>query len=84
MVYNKKDLAGRFSMYDFRVFGHGKGKLPPEVESFKVNRKEDCRRFYFSWNKSDRATGYIIHWGVKRDQLKNASMVMNESRIFQS
>ena len=77
-ITNLKNMNGKFSMYDFRVFGHGKGRLPSKVTDFAAKRKEDRRRFDFSWNKADHATGYIIRWGVKKDQLKNATMVMSD------
>ena len=78
-ITNLKNMDGKFSMYDFRVFGHGKGKRPSKVKNFAIIRQEDQRRFYFRWDKSDHATGYIIRWGVKKDQLKNATMVMGDT-----
>ena len=78
-IVNAKDMEGKFSMYDFRVFGHGKGKAPKAVETFNARRKEDRRRFDFSWEKVDGATGYVINWGVKQDKLKNTTMVMGEN-----
>jgi lysophospholipase L1-like esterase/dienelactone hydrolase len=78
-ITNQKNLDGKFSMYDFRVFGHEKGKLPKKVTGFVAKRKDDRRRFDFNWNKADLATGYIIRWGVKKNQLKNATMIMSNN-----
>lgn len=79
-ITNKKELDGKFSLYDFRVFGHGKGKAPKQVARFEVKRQDDRRRFRFSWEKVDGATGYIIRWGVN-GKLNNATMVMGDTSL---
>ncbi|GHT11432.1 endo-1,4-beta-xylanase [Bacteroidia bacterium] len=81
-ITNSRNITdGKFSLYDFRVFGHGKGKAPETVSGLKITRKEDRRRFQFNWDKAGGATGYIINWGVKKDQLKNTSMVMDATEL---
>ncbi|GAB6012245.1 family 43 glycosylhydrolase [Viscerimonas tarda] len=81
-ITNSQNIKeGKFSLYDFRVFGNGKGKAPKAVTNFKATREEDRRRIEFSWDKVEGATGYIINWGVKKDQLKNASMVMDATTL---
>jgi lysophospholipase L1-like esterase/dienelactone hydrolase len=77
-ITNKKNLDGKFSLYDFRVFGHGNGSLPQQVSGFAAKRKDDRRRFDFTWDKAEHATGYIIRWGVKKDELKNTTMIMGD------
>jgi len=74
-ITNARKMNGKFSMYDFRVFGKGNGKQPKETASVKVDRKEDKRRFSLTWDKVDGVTGYIVKWGIKKDQLKNSEMV---------
>lgn len=79
-IANVKDMQGSFSLYDLRVFGHGQGKAPKHTPKLQVDRdKDDTRIFRFSWDKVDGANGYILRWGVKPDQLKNAVMVYDNS-----
>lgn len=82
-ITNSLDINnyGKFSLYDFRIFGRGKGKAPKTVPDLTVTRKDDRRRIQFNWNKVDGATGYIIHWGVKKDHLKNTHMVMDTDEL---
>jgi hypothetical protein len=80
-ITNARKMEGRFSMYDFRVFGRGGGKTPPAVPYFQAVRKEDRRRFDFSWTNAAGATGYILRWGVKKGQLHNAVMVMDKNTL---
>ncbi|GAB6012246.1 family 43 glycosylhydrolase [Viscerimonas tarda] len=81
-ITNSQNIKeGKFSLYDFRVFGNGKGKAPKAVTNFKATREEDRRRIEFSWDKVEGATGYIVNWGVKKSQLKNASMVMDATTL---
>lgn len=81
-ITNAKDIVeGKFSMFDFRVFGNGKGKAPQKVSNFKAQRKDDRRRFQFTWDKVEGATGYIINWGVNKDYLKNSTMVVGDNQV---
>lgn len=80
-ITNTKDMEGKFSMFGFRVFGHGKGKAPQKVSNFVAKRKDDRRRFQFTWDKVDGATGYIINWGVGKDALKNTTMIMGDNQL---
>jgi hypothetical protein len=80
-ITNAREMPGKFSISGFRIFGNGGGKAPKLVSNFKVTRKEDRRRFEFSWDKADNATGYIIRWGIKKDQLTNSTMVMGDNQL---
>ncbi|MDR3217678.1 MAG: family 43 glycosylhydrolase [Dysgonamonadaceae bacterium] len=80
-ITNSRNMEGEFSLYGFRVFGHGKGKAPGEVANFQATRKADRRRFSFTWDKAPGATAYILRWGVKKDQLKNAVMIMDDNKL---
>lgn len=68
-VTNQKELSGKFSIFDLRVFGFGSGKRPSEVQSVKIERGEDRRRIRLSWPQADRAQGYVLHWGVDPDEM---------------
>ncbi len=80
-IVNTRNMDGKFSMYGFRVFGHGKGSPPKAVEGFVAQRKEDRRRFEFAWDKVEGATGYIINWGVKKKLIKNSTMVVGDTKL---
>ncbi len=84
-ITNTKEMEGKFSIYDFRVFGKGNNELPKEVSKFEVLRDSDRRKITFHWEVQDNTTGYILRWGIKRDQLNNAVMVFEnqfEGRFF--
>lgn len=85
-ITNTKDMDGKFSMYGFRVFGHADVPLPNAVQSLSVQRDEaDSRTIRLKWNAQKGAQGYILRWGVKKDQLHNAVMVYDtefEGRFF--
>ncbi len=80
-ITNAKNMEGKFSIYDFRVFGNGKGEKTQPVKQFIAKRNTDRRRFDFSWAKVENASGYIIHWGVKKDKLENETMIMNDNKL---
>ncbi|MDL2262608.1 1,4-beta-xylanase, partial [Bacteroidales bacterium OttesenSCG-928-I21] len=85
-ITNTKDMDGKFSLSGFRVFGNGKGEKPESVSNFVVQRdKDDTRIFRFHWDKQEKATGYILRWGVKPEQLHNEVMIFDnqyEGRFF--
>ena len=60
-ITNTQNLLGKFSLYDFRVFGKGKGDLPNVVSNIKVLKTEDPRRYNISWQRQKEATGYIVN-----------------------
>lgn len=79
-IKNTKEVDGKFSLYDLRVFGNGQGKAPQESANIVVERnKKDTRIIKLDWDKTDGATGYIVRWGIKENQLKNAKMVYENS-----
>ena len=75
-ITNMKDMSGKFSLSDFRVFGKGNGNPPAGVPNIDITREDDRRRIIFKWNEQANTTGYIIRWGVKKDKLNNATMVL--------
>lgn len=75
-VVNKKDMSGKFSISDIRLFGNGNGKTPAKVENVSVVRNLPDRRIIcLTWNPVPDATGYIVRWGVTQDGLHNSAMV---------
>ncbi|WP_231496785.1 family 43 glycosylhydrolase [Prevotella sp. 10(H)] len=81
-IKNTKDMEGKFSISDFRVFGHGQGESPAEVSNLRVFRnKHDKRIINLGWDKVENATGYIIRWGVNKDYLKNATMIYSDTHF---
>ena len=79
-IVNTKDMEGSFSLYDLRIFGHGQGKAPKNIPKLRVDRdKNDSRIIRLTWDRVNDANGYIIRWGVKPNQLKNAVMVYDNS-----
>lgn len=85
-IVNTKDMSGVFSLFDLWVFGNGLGNAPQKVPVLQVERdNKDTRIIRFGYDKVDDANGYIIHWGVKPGQLKNAVMIYDntfEGRFF--
>lgn len=70
-ITNCKELSGKFSIFDLRVFGLGSGKKPSEVKSVTIQRNQDRRRIALSWPAVDRAQGYVLHWGVDPEEMYN-------------
>jgi len=61
-ITNSEKLPCKFSLYDFRVFGKGKGILPEVVTNVKaVKNAQDSRRYKISWARQKIADGYIVH-----------------------
>ena len=74
-INNAKALAGKFSLFDFRVFGTSAGELPDEVTGIRVQRETDQRRFQIQWNEQENVTGYIVRWGTQPDKLNHSTVV---------
>lgn len=87
-IRNTKEVPGKFSLHDFRIFGNGKGKLPHKVSGLQIQRDKDDKRIYhLTWNSDIKATGYIVRWGIDKNQLNYSEMVYTntfEGRFFRS
>ena len=68
-------LTGLMSVFDFRVFGNGDAPRPPAVKSLTAVRSEDPRRITVSWPSSEGADGYVLHWGVRKDEMYSSCQV---------
>jgi len=61
-ITNCEKLPGKFSLYDFRVFGKEKGELPQPVANLKIVRNpQDPRKYRLTWDYQKEATGYIVN-----------------------
>jgi hypothetical protein len=64
-----------------RVFGIGSGKLPSQVEGFKVERQADRRDAMIAWEKVPGAQGYNVLWGISPGKLYNSWMVYDKNML---
>lgn len=62
-----------------RIFGHGAGDKPAEVEGFSVERQEDQRNADLKWNEVEGAQGYHLYYGIHPDKLYNSVMIYEET-----
>ncbi|GAP71413.1 endo-1,4-beta-xylanase [Candidatus Symbiothrix dinenymphae] len=85
-ITNTKDLPGKFSLYDFRVFGKGTGKKPQQITGLTIRRNEaDPRRYSLSWDKQPNADGYIVNVSLPDGKTNQSIMVYDnqyEGGIF--
>jgi hypothetical protein len=64
-----------------RIFGHGQGNPPDQVENLKVERLKDRREANIKWETSEDAQGYNVLWGIAPDKLYNSWMVYDRSQL---
>lgn len=87
-ITNKKEIPGKFSLYDFRIFGNGLGQKPTAINGLEGQRDaKDRRRITLQWQASADAKDYILRWGVTAEKLYNATVIYDnkfEGRIFNS
>lgn len=75
-ITNKKNMEGKFSISDFRIFGKGNGEVPQTVNKITVNRAQNDKRIIrLHWEPVAGATGYVVHWGVDKEHLLNSVVV---------
>jgi xylan 1,4-beta-xylosidase len=81
-VENVRVPDGKFSVYDFRIFGIRKGKTPDEPSGFSVIRDaSDSRRATLKWTNDKSATGYVINYGPDKDKLYASYMVYDSDSV---
>jgi xylan 1,4-beta-xylosidase len=82
-IENVKVPDGKFSIYDLRIFGSRKGKVPATVDDFKVIWEDaDTRRAGLEWPKDENATGFIINYGIDKSKLYSSVMVYDTSSLM--
>jgi len=68
--------TGKFAISGLRVFGHGNGKKPSNVEGFIVLRtNKDKRSAFIKWKPNDEAFAYNIYYGTDPEKLYTSIMV---------
>lgn len=81
-IENVRVPDGKFSLYDFRVFGLRKGQTPKEVLDFSVERDvADSRRATVKWTKDKSTTGYVVNYGIDKNKLYTSYMVYGSDSV---
>ena len=81
-ITNIEMPTGRFAISGFRVFGLGHGVKPGAVEKFTATRSlTDRRKVQLNWEESLGATGYVINYGISKDQLYQSYMVYSNTSL---
>ncbi|MGZ0015972.1 family 43 glycosylhydrolase [Yeosuana sp. AK3] len=70
------------SISEFRIFGKGFEKAPKTPLNFKVEIQKDKRNANITWDKVDKAIGYVIYWGISKDKL-NLSVLIYDTPNYQ-
>ncbi len=64
-IVNNKDIDGKFSLYDLRLFGKDGHKPLGKVASHNVKRDSaDPRHITLDWTPVDGAERYVVRWGI--------------------
>lgn len=75
--------TGKFAISGLRVFGHGNGNAPAQVDQFMVLRTEkDKRSAWIKWSPVNDAYAYNIYTGTAPDKLYNCIMVYNANEYY--
>jgi hypothetical protein len=80
-INNIKTPSGKFSLYDFRVFGKSEQPLPNEVKTLNARRDDDKRTAHLSWDSVPSATGYNVRFGIAQDKLYQNYMVYDTNKL---
>lgn len=80
---NLRVPGGKFSVFDFRIFGKRKGRSPVEVTDFEIKRNEsDTRHAVVKWKGDNNATGYIVNFGTELNKLYHSVMVYEADSLM--
>lgn len=66
------------SISEFRIFGNGYEAKPNKPANFKVVREADRRNANLTWDKQEKAQGYVIYWGIAKDKLNLSALMYDE------
>lgn len=82
-IENRKVPSGKFALSGLRIFGKGKGSVPPAPKQFFVLRTElDKRSAWIKWSPVDNAYAYNIYYGTAPDKLYNCIMVHDANEYW--
>lgn len=82
-IENRKMPSGKFALCGLRIFGKGKGSVPPAPKQFFVLRTElDKRSAWIKWSPVDNAYAYNIYYGTAPDKLYNCIMVHDANEYW--
>lgn len=82
-IENRKMPSGKFALSGLRIFGEGKGSIPPAPKQFFVLRTElDKRSAWIKWSPVDNAYAYNIYYGTAPDKLYNCIMVHDANEYW--
>lgn len=72
--------GGKFGMRDLRVFGHGGGEAPAQVQGIEATRCRNDKRFGdVKWEPVEGAEGYLVRFGIAPDYL-NQTIQVNDGK----
>jgi hypothetical protein len=75
--------SGKFAISGLRVFGHGNGAKPDDVQNFIVLRTEkDKRSAFIKWKPVDNAFAYNIYYGTHPDKLYTSIMIHSNNEYW--
>jgi len=82
-IENRKVPSGKFALSGLRIFGKGKGSVPPAPKQFFVLRTElDKRSAWIKWSPVDNAYAFNIYYGTAPDKLYNCIMVHDANEYW--
>lgn len=82
-IENVRVPDGKFSVYDLRIFGIREGKVPGQINDFKVERNQaDTRKASLEWPKDNLASGYIVNYGTEINKLYTSVMVYEANSVI--
>lgn len=73
--------SGNFAISGFRVFGLGKGQKPEKNVQLTAERQLDRRQVHLKWDRSIKADGYVVSYGVSKDKLYQNYMVYDKNEL---
>jgi len=77
-ITNNEKLSGKFSLYDFRVFGKDNVTLPEAVANIKAYKPpHDSRKYYICWAPQRGVDGYVVNVFLKNGTYVSSVMVFH-------
>ena len=70
--------GGKFAVSGFRVFGQSDVPAPASAPSFTAERRADEREMKVSWSPVEGAEGYIVRWGIRKEERNTHWQVIGE------